>query len=203
MSEADGQAALETYLKAVRAHLRGLGPAEAAETVEELRSHVLDRVEGQPTLGRVTDALAALGDPRELGRVNASERVAARAEGARSPLTLFGTAAQLAAVSLRGLFVFLVSLMGYALAAAWLIAALAKPLAPHRVGLWHVQDPTDSQSYSLALGLVSGPRPGHELLGWWIMPLGLALGLGLGLLTWLFDRRALRRMAGSRWGRGA
>jgi hypothetical protein len=61
------------------------------------------------------------------------------------------------------------------------------------VGLWRVPDPDDPFNFVLGVML---PRPdGVELLGWWIIPLGLALGLALGYLTWRFGVTCVRLMA--------
>jgi hypothetical protein len=46
----------------------------------------------------------------------------------------------------------------------------------------------------MALG-VEFPSPGgHELLGWWIIPIGVGLGLVVGWLTWRFGILSVRHM---------
>jgi membrane protease YdiL (CAAX protease family) len=68
---------------------------------------------------------------------------------------------------------------GYFLSACFLLAALHKPFAPARVGLWQLGD-----EFSLHLGFGTGPLPttGIELLGWWLVPAGILLG-SAGVLT--------------------
>ena len=68
---------------------------------------------------------------------------------------------------------------GYLASACFLIAALHKPFAPARVGLWHFND-----EFSLHLGFGASPiaLPGTELLGWWLVPAGVLLG-SAGVLT--------------------
>lgn len=62
---------------------------------------------------------------------------------------------------------------GYFLSACFLLAALHKPLAPAKVGLWHFDD---EFSLHLGFGTSSIPQTGTELLGWWLVPAGILLG---------------------------
>ncbi len=189
-----GKAHLDTYLHQVQRHLGGLPDAEARETIAELRSHVLDKVAGDFSVRAIEAALDELGSPREVARLNVTERVAADLEVNRSPWRVLSAVGRLASLSLYGVFAFLVSLFGYALAAGLLITAAAKPFNPRHTGLW-VQP---QNSYSVMLGVTGHNQTGNELLGWWIIPIGLGLGLLLGWLTWrfgLFSVRHMRRTA--------
>lgn len=68
---------------------------------------------------------------------------------------------------------------GYFFSACFLLAALHKPFAPGRVGLWRFGD-----EFSLHLGFGTGftPVSGTELLGWWLVPAGMLLG-SAGILS--------------------
>jgi hypothetical protein len=63
MTNDAGKAHLETYLTQVQRYLHGLPDPEAREVIAELRSHVLDKVDGAPTPQRVEAAIAELGSP--------------------------------------------------------------------------------------------------------------------------------------------
>lgn len=184
---------LEAYLRAVRAHLRGLPEAEIDEILRELRSHVLDRVGDGASPGALRDALARLGDPRDVARLNRAARVATAALEENSPFAVFRTIGRLARLSMRGLSALALSLAGYGFAAAWLLTALAKPFAPDRVGLWQLPDQTGDLSYSL--GRHGAGLAGHDILGWWIVPLGLVVGMAAGWLTYRYDLRVIREIA--------
>lgn len=195
MSDAPGMAHLDCYLDQVRRYLKGLPKSEVDEIVAELRAHVLDRVEGAMTPQRVEAAITALGPPREVARANMTERVAAEVEEDRSPLTVLRGVGRLMGLSAYGLFSGLISFAGYAVAAAFLVTAAVKPFARHHAGLWRTPN---GDGYSLALGLMDRAPGGQELLGWWIIPIGVAAGLLLGWLTWrfgLFSVRVMRRSA--------
>jgi uncharacterized membrane protein len=191
MSREQGQAHLDTYLAQVHRHLHGLSDAEARETLAELRAHVLDRTDGQLSPAAVEAAIAALGSPRDVARLNVTERVANALEANRSPLSVLHATGRLARLSLQGFVAFLVSLSGYALAAGFFVTALVKPFAPTRAGLWIL--PADDLSFSL--GVVDHSPMAREVLGWWIVPIGLVVGVGLAWLTWRFGVSSVRGMA--------
>jgi hypothetical protein len=191
MSNDAGQAHLDTYLDQVRRYLTALPKSEADEIVAELRSHVLDKVDGTPTPQAVEAAIAALGGPREVARFNLTERVAAEVDEDRSPLTVLRGVGRLARLSVYGAFTGLVSFVGYAVAASFLITAAVKPFWREHAGLWRVPDAQDD--YAFSLGVNSSPQ-GQELLGWWIIPIGIGMGLLLGWLTWRFGIFSVARM---------
>jgi hypothetical protein len=179
---------LETYLAQVRRYLKGLSEAEMREVLLELRAHVLDKVEGNMTPKTVEAALAALGSPREVGRANVTERVAAIMERDRGFFAVLAAVVRLAGVSAIGFFVFLAGLVGYTTAAGFLAVAIWKPFDPTRVGLWH----PDAKSW--ALGSVEHPAGAPELLGWWIVPLGIGAAIVTGYLTFWLTRACVRAM---------
>lgn len=198
MTEDAGMAHLDCYLDQVRRYLKALPAAEAEEVVAELRAHVLDKVDGAATPQRVEAAIEALGSPREVARINLTERVAAEVARDRSPLTVVRGVVRLAGLSLYGFFAGLVSLTGYLLSAGFLITAISKLLVRTRVGLWAV--PASGGGYHFAFGVVSNPD-GRELLGWWVVPISLAACALLGWLTWRFGLFSLWLM-GRRTRRG-
>ena len=76
-----------------------------------------------------------------------------------------------------------------------MLAGFLKPIHPRTAGLWRL--PGDV--YSLRLGFDSVPTEGRELLGWWMLPMGLLLGGGLCFLTTpivLWCAREFRRTLG-------
>jgi hypothetical protein len=89
--------------------------------------------------------------------------------------------------------IFILSLTGYAFAGCRLLTALAKPFAPDRVGLWLLPDPTDD--LSLSLGRHGAGAAGHDILGWWIIPIGLTVGVICAFLTYRIDLRFIRELA--------
>jgi len=187
MTRDAAMAHLDTYLAQVRRNLKGLSEAESREVLLELRAHVLDRVEGHLTPNAVEAALAALGGPREVARANVTERVAAVMEKDRGFFAVLAAVVRLAGLSIGGFLLFMVSLVGYGMAGGFLFAAAWKPFDPRHVGMW------SSGPGNFTLGTLNHPTS-PELLGWWIIPVGLVAGLALGYLTWALDRFCIRAM---------
>lgn len=190
---------VESYLNEVRAGLRGIPNAQALEIVKELRSHILDRAatSGEVTEAGVAAALERLGRPKEIAAMYVAENIVTRAERSFSPWLVLKGLFHWAGISVAGVFVFFTSLTGYAIAASFTLSALMKPLAPDRVGLWVRED-----VYSLVvLGIIDAPHSGTELLGWWIIPVGLMVGIGLFLLTSQFSLWSLRKFQRMRAGK--
>ena len=188
---------LETYLVQVRRRLHALPAAEADEVIQELRSHVLDRVEGEPTPRSMEAALEALGSPADVARLNVTERAAALVGASSAPLRVLRALYRVATVSVLGVFTFFVSLFGYSLSAAFLALAVLKPIAPDTVGLWWRNNPGGEPDF--VFGSVD-PAPGwQDSLGYGLIPISLVLGLSLGYLTWRLSAGAVRMMARSAW----
>ena len=186
----DGARRLETYLAELRSGLRGLPEGEVAEIAAELGSHVRDAAGGDLSEGAVAAVLERLGRPAELASLYVTESLLARAASGGSPWLLARGLLRWATVSIAGGLALAGLLIGWLVAACFVCAALIKPFAPHRVGLWRLS----GDEVSLRLGLVAPPpQQGEELLGWWIVPLGLALGALALWLTPRFGRWAIRR----------
>jgi hypothetical protein len=188
----DGALMLEAYLSELRSRLRGLPEADVFEIVAELRSHVRDSGAGTGLVeGEVAVALARLGSPAELASLYRTDRLLLRAGRSRSPWLLLWSLFRWAAISVAGSGVLIPVIAGYVVAGSLFMAALIKPFAPDRVGLWRLS----SDEISLRLGLsATPPPPGQELLGFWIVPLGLMLGAGTFFLAVWFGRWAIHRL---------
>lgn len=189
---ADGARRLDDYLGELRARLRGVPDAEASEIVAELRSHVRDSAGsgGELTASAVAAVLERLGSPEDLASLYVTESLLGQAGRSGSTWLLLRSLSRWATVSVAGCFALLGLIAGYVLAASFFCAALMKPFASGRVGLWRLA----GGEISLRLGFVAPPPPqGQELLGWWIVPVGLLLGAGAFWLTPRFGRWAIRR----------
>jgi hypothetical protein len=190
----DAQQRIEAYLSKLRGRLRGFNDAEVREVVDELRSHITDKLamSGQITPSTVDAALAALGTPEELASQYITDNLLARAEVSRSPVQILKRLFRWASLSVAGFFVLLGSLVGYFLGIVFMLCALLKPFHPHTAGLWIIPDGTGDFEISVRLGFGSIPA-GREVLGWWIVPIGLVAGFGLVMLTTRFAVWCARR----------
>lgn len=184
---------IEIYLLQVRNKLQGVSSAQVSEIIAELRSHILDSV--STTNEATTDAtkreaLDRLGSPETLAAMYLTENLMAKAETSRSPWLIMRTLFRLAIKSVWALTAFLVSFLGYGSAVALLVCAVAKPFYPDNIGLWW-----DANSHiPTGLGFIFPTPPGRELLGLWIIPLGLAISAVLFFVTTHFARWNIRRI---------
>jgi uncharacterized membrane protein len=184
-------ARLDRYLEQLQLRLRELPAGVVADIVAELRSHVRDSVGPDGgTDETVAAVLERLGSPAELAAQYRTENLVVRAGRSRGPWLPLKALARWATLSLAGVFPLLGLMVGYLLAGSFFLAALAKPFAADRVGLWRLA----GGELSLHLGFRnSGPPVGEELLGWWIVPLGLLAGGTAYYLTLTFARWCIAR----------
>jgi hypothetical protein len=186
--ESDAQQLIDAYLKSLRTKLRGLNRDDINEIVEELRSHIQDKAasSGELTVAGVSEALAALGSAEELAREYATDALLARAEVSRSPLRVLDSLFRWASLSAAGFLVLVSTVVGYFLGGAFMWCAVLKLVHPHTAGLWLIPLSDGGFAVSLRMGFGSPPIDGRELLGWWVLPLGLIGGCALVVLTTRF-----------------
>ena len=184
----EAQQRIDEYLNELQRRLRGMGREQEREIIAELRSHILEKtgVEGELSVARVSAVLKALGSPQELAREYTQDEILSRAEISRTPLRLLDSLFGWATMSMAGFLVLVVTMIGYFLGVVFLIIAFLKPFHPATAGLWSLSDRPGDLVLSLRLGFGSVPANGHELVGWWMVPVGLVIGCGLGILTTKF-----------------
>ena len=194
------QRKIEDYLSRLRDRLRGLNRDDIRDIVEELRSHILDKAaaDGTVTAAGVDAALAALGSPDTLAGEYVTDNLLARAEVSRSPWRILESLFRWASLSVAGFLVLLGSMVGYFLGGAFMWCAVLKLIHPQAAGLWAYRDINGDPVYSLRMGFASPPAGAKDVLGWWIMPIGLLAGCGLVILTSRFAVWCARRYRKSR-----
>lgn len=201
----EAQQRIERYLRDVRQRLRGLREEQLADITGELRSHILESAShgGEVTIEGANAALEALGSAEELAHEYAKDEVLARAEISRTPWRLLDSLFGWATMSLAGFVVLMVTISGYFLGIVFLLVAALKPFHPATAGLWALRDRAGDFELSIRMGFGVAPSSGHELLGWWIIPLGMVAGCGLVVGTTRFALwcvRIYRRSQGLRRG---
>jgi len=196
----DAEHKIDAFLKDVRSQLRGMGEEQSREIVAELRSHIVERAsaDGCLTDTSVDAALTTLGSAKELASEYIADELLARAEVQRSPFRLLDSLFGWASISVAGFFVTITSIIGYFLGAVFVLVAILKPLHPANAGLWALRDSTEDLELSVRLGFGTPPTNGHELLGWWIVPLGLVIGCALVVFTTRFALWCVRMYRRSR-----
>lgn len=183
---ADAQRRMDDYLDRLRRCLRSMRDEDALEIVKELRSHILDKTEGTANPTSVDAALGGLGTPEDLAAEYLANDLVSRAQATRSPWLVLHSLFRWASLSIAGFLLLVPSLVSYLVSVVFAWAAFFKPIHPSETGLWVIPKANDYE-LSLHMGFGAAPVGGHEVLGWWIIPIGLGLGVGLFLLTLQVD----------------
>ena len=195
-----GQQRIDAYLSRLRRRLRGMNDEDARDIVEELRGHITDKASasGEVTATTVEAALVGLGSPEELASQYMTDELLSRAAVSRSPVHILDSLFRWASLSVAGFFVLLSSIVGYFLGGAFMWCGVLKIIHPQTAGLWAFRDSTGDLEISLRLGFGSAPAGGWDVLGWWIVPIGLVVGCGLVMLTTRFALWCARQYRRSR-----
>jgi hypothetical protein len=180
---------VDSYLAELRRQLRELTDEDANDIVEEIRMHILDKTANEASLVGVAETLAALGTPTELAGNYCTEEMLARGRAARSPAYIARSIGRWALLTLGGILVFAISIVGYSLGGWLFILGLLKLIHPRTTGFYGTWTEHD-KSFHWQSG---GPNTPDELLGWWLVPIGLILGGGLLVLTFRFGNWSLRK----------
>ncbi len=164
------------YLDALRKRLRGMSELDADDIVAELRAHIVEQASagGAMTVESVEATLAALGSPEELASEYVTDDLLARAQVSRSPVRILRSVFHLASLSFAGFCVLLTTVTGYTLGVVALLAGFMKLIHPHTAGVWLLQAGDDLE-ISVRMGFGSVPAAGREVLGKWLVPIGLVL----------------------------
>jgi hypothetical protein len=173
----------EEYLRTLRRRLRGFEDAD--EIVDEIRTHIVEKIEGGAS---ADDVLARLGTADELATRYIAAAALARAEMSRTPIGVLDGLFRWATLSAAGIFVLSATIIGYFIGASLLLAAILKPFHPHTAGLWRVPD-----GFSLRLGFGTPPPGATDIAGWWIVPAGIIAGTIVVALTTRYALWCVRR----------
>ena len=186
------QRRIDSYLAELRRCLGELPPEEVHDILQEIRGHILERAEasGELTEQRLVEILKALGRPEDIAPLYQVDSVVAKARSSLSPRLVMRGIQRWSVVSGWGLVLFVLGIAGYATGFSLMLAALAKIVTPDQVGAW-------VGGGHFSIGTFSGPGA-HDVLGWWLVPIGLAVGALVvfgttRLLRWTLRFARIRR----------
>jgi uncharacterized membrane protein len=180
------QQRIDAYLLQLRRSLGELPPEEVAEILQEIRGHILERAEasGELTEERLVEILKALGKPEEIAPLYHADAFMARARSSLSPRVVMRGVHRWSTVSAWGLALFVLGIVGYATGGALILAGLGKIFAPSQIGAC-------VGPHAFNIGTNNDPAA-RDVLGWWLLPVGLLGGAALFLATTRTLRWTLR-----------
>lgn len=180
------QRRIDAYLAELRRCLAELPPQEVHEILQEIRGHILERAEanGELTEDRLVAILKALGRPDEIAPLYHADAVVARARGSFSPRVVMRGIQRWSTVSFWGFAVFVLGIVGYVAGAELIFVVVSKIFVSSQVGVW-----VGPRAFNIG---VNHDPAAREVLGWWLVPVGLAGGAALVVATTRVLRWTLR-----------
>ena len=126
-------ALVDGYLGDIRAAAGHVPAAELNEFIEEIRSHIIDRLS---ETNDVKAVLRAIGDPKQLAAQLTSQVGLRREARSFSPWSLLRGMLRWSVAGTAGLMSFIIALFGYGCAVVFFGSLLLKPIFPDRIGVW-------------------------------------------------------------------
>ncbi|KAA3608757.1 MAG: hypothetical protein D8M58_18645 [Calditrichaeota bacterium] len=160
----------QNYFKQVAKAMQVLDSDSREETAMELQDHLYNSFKdekGTDEVSRLLAAIEKLGEPHEFLKPVVSDKLLQRGTKTLSPKTLLTGLAYKLTGGIGSLFMALLFGTGYLLTFIFGLMSFAKFLFPENVGLF--RRPDESWSF----GILKVTEGATELLGYWIVPLGL------------------------------
>jgi uncharacterized membrane protein len=181
-----GEARVRGYLFVLGQSLKSFLPrAVVMDAVQELESHIRERIaEAEPEPDERTAlelVLQEIGMPQRVAQAYSAEITIEEAITTGRIVPTARAFWNLATTSLLGFFPALGLLLGYLLGFGSLLTAFLKPIFPNNAGLMVVD------GIPRGFGVFSDIPPGGEMVGgYWIIPILIAVGLAVLILTQRF-----------------
>jgi hypothetical protein len=187
-----GESRVRGYLYVLDRALRASAPAALAEdAVREVESHLRERIAESPGMPNERDALetilARLGSPSTVARAYSFELIMEEAAVGGRMVAVLRSLFHGGTTGVRGFATALLLFFGYCAAAGFLSIAVLKPIFPNNVGLW--------LDKGVSFGAQFPAPPGVTPLGgYWVIPISLAAGLLILIVTHRLARRWVAKL---------
>ncbi|MHA1544595.1 MAG: DUF1700 domain-containing protein [Alphaproteobacteria bacterium] len=169
---------LKIYLKELGKNLKPLPERDIEEILNEIESLILAGISNKDGQEDLEAVLTELGHPKTL-----AQQYKAHIELGK-PLPLIVRIGRGTAKGASKSLKYFVALIGYAAALVFILVAIAKPFYPDTVGIWY------GGGDSFIVGYPGAASGLDEVMGYWLIPFGLAVGGALAFLT----RKIVRSM---------
>ncbi len=188
-----GESRVNGYLFVLGRSLKSFLPPDVArDAVREIESHLRERIamaDGAPNERAALETiLGELGPPLRVAQAYSSERTIDEAITTGRLVPMIRAVWHLAASTLAGFGAALGLFTGVFASLACIAIAVMKPLFPDNVGLWVYND--SGIPHDLGISFPAHPNE-HVILGYWVIPLTLAMGLLFLVLTYRGAKRYL------------
>jgi amino acid transporter len=189
-----GEARVNGYLFVLERSLKTFLPTDVVrDAVREIESHLRERVltaDGAPNERVALEKiLSELGPPLRVAQAYSAERIIDEAIMTGRVVPMLRAVWHLAASTFVGFGAALGVFVGYAAGFSLIAIAILKPIFPNNVGVW-VRD--NGNGIPSRMGaLFPAPAGEHVVGGYWVIPIALAMGLGILVLNHRGTKRFL------------
>jgi uncharacterized membrane protein len=185
-----GTSRVNGYLFVLERSLATVLPRESVRDVlREIDSHLRDRIsaaQAQPDERTMLERiLSELGPPQRVAQAYSVERTVDEAVVSGKLFTIARAVWHVAMSGASSFFAALGLFVGYFAGVVFIVLAVLKPLFPKNVGIW-VGDRSISEGVDIGwrAGVsVAASGHGHNVGGYWVIPIFLVAGCGLLFLT--------------------
>ncbi|MCW8109098.1 hypothetical protein OPS25_11380 [Alteromonas ponticola] len=168
---------INQYLITLAQYMSRLDTQQANEVIREIESHIYDVIDNAEIEGRpiaIDEVLARFGSPRQLAQQYSDHLLMGT-----PPPPGFTALRKIKKSVTAGVF-YGSGIVGYILGAVLIIIGILKVFMPESVGVW-----VNDHGQSIILGVVEqAPLSSDELLGIWLIPVGIATGSLITYLTY-------------------
>jgi hypothetical protein len=190
-----GESRVNGYLFVLERSLKTFLPSDVVrDAVREIESHLHERIAHEPAQpderAAVERILGELGPPLRVAQAYSAERVIEEAVVTGKIGSVLSALWRVTSRTMVGFWVALGVSVGYTVGGTLLFLAVMKPIFPENVGFW--ADNASSIPHDLGMRFPA-PTRHHDVIGYWLIPLCLALGILVLRATHGCARRFLAR----------
>lgn len=163
----------DQYMKRVDRALRSLPKKIREETALEIQSHLWDSMQdstAQVEADRILDAIDRLGEPDDFIKPMVAGRLLEDASHSLNPKSVVMGLMYNAVAGVKKAGLSIVLGLGYLILCIFSLMSILKVILPHQVGLFF--DPEGGAPF---FGVLGDPGNHVEVLGFWIIPLGIVI----------------------------
>ena len=186
-----GESRVNGYLFVLERSLKTFLPGDVVrDAVREIDSHIRERVAAASAVpderAALEQILRELGPPLRVAQAYSTERTLDEAVATGRVGPMVRAIWHLAATTVVGFFAALALLVGYFIGAGSILVAALKPIFPGNVGVQFVG------GIPVGFGAEFPLEPGTDLRGgYWVIPVALAFGLAILVITHRLARQYL------------
>ena len=181
---------LEDYLQKLKEVLMPLPEKEKDEIILEIKGHIQDRMtqfsQGEDNAEALKSALIRLGKPEEYAFEFVTDYLLSKGMERKKAWMIFKGLLRWGCNTLVGFFYSLFFFVSYLIAASFVFIGIMKPIFPEKVGFFLRNGRLEN--FGLIMGVTDNPNI-QEVLGYWIIPIALVIGIAwFFVTTWLLKK---------------